>query len=59
MKLVDRWVTGLTAVGIFMWVVFNGKDVNIFIGGLAKNAVGYLTGIANVSKGQTPQYYTG
>jgi hypothetical protein len=45
---INRWVSGLTAVAIFFWVVRNHKDVNSFVGGLAQNAVGYVSGIAHV-----------
>jgi hypothetical protein len=57
MKFADVWITGLMGLGLFMWIVFNGKEVNTLIGGLAKNSVGLVTGIATVAPGATPSYY--
>jgi hypothetical protein len=44
---VDRWVTGLTIVGVLFWVITNWEDTNNLIAGMGQSAVAYVSGISN------------
>lgn len=53
MSNVDKWVTGLTFVGVLMFFVFNAGNVTKLGSGLASDAVQYVGGIATVGGGKS------
>jgi len=44
---VDKWVSGLTVVGVLFFVILNWEDTNQLVAGLAKSATSYVSGLAN------------
>lgn len=50
MATLDKWVSGLTMVGVIMFAVFNWRSVNELVGGLARSATAYVSGIATAGR---------